>query len=227
MGRNTRCACACCCFLSLVFLWLTYLARRGPISSPPPLSSPSARDRKRLLDRLSVIYQQMRIDGLQDAGWIELGLALRPEAVSLAPQLIIHTAHHPGHLLPAGTSILQVFDEAKQELLILGEPGSGKSKLLVALAQQLLEQARDDETAPLPVIVPLSSWAVKRGPLSLWLAEQVRMIYPPTGCATSRKPHTRKNVRMGIASFVRFLNDSLSENASVAFPSALCLFCLR
>jgi hypothetical protein len=49
----------------------------------------------------------------------------------------------------------------------------------------------------------------------------------PTGCATSWKPRERRNLRMSILSFVRFLNDCLSENVSVAFPSALCLFCLR
>jgi hypothetical protein len=53
------------------------------------------------------------------------------------------------------------------------------------------------------------------------------VIHQPTGCATSWKPCERRNLRMSILSFVRFLNACLSENASVAFPSSLCLFCLR
>src|SRR5262249_22968220 len=58
-----------------------------------------------------------------------------------------------------------------------GAPGAGKSTLLVELAQQLVTRADADETHPLPVVLPLSSWAVKRPPLHIWLAEQVAQIY--------------------------------------------------
>ena len=76
-------------------------------------------------------------------------------------------------------SVVNVVDglHAGQELLLQGEPGAGKSTLLLELALTLVEQAALDHSQPLPVIVPLSSWASKRQPLSEWLAEQIALLY--------------------------------------------------
>jgi len=41
----------------------------------------------------------------------------------------------------------------------------------------LLNQAEQDETFPLPVVLSLSSWATKRQPLDLWLAEELELRY--------------------------------------------------
>jgi flagellar biosynthesis GTPase FlhF len=43
-------------------------------------------------------------------------------------------------------------------LLILGEPGSGKTTTLLDLARTLLERAKDDIKERVPVVVNLSSW---------------------------------------------------------------------
>ena len=60
--------------------------------------------------------------------------------------------------LPAGTTIVQVYDRAEGELLILGEPGAGKTTLLLELARVLLERAEQNERLPMPIIFNLSSW---------------------------------------------------------------------
>jgi energy-coupling factor transporter ATP-binding protein EcfA2 len=72
---------------------------------------------------------------------------------------------------------VEIYEQANHELLILGEPGTGKSTLLLHLAQYLIDQAEQDMTSPLPVYLPLSSWAVKRLPLHEWLGEQVSLVY--------------------------------------------------
>ena len=72
---------------------------------------------------------------------------------------------------------MQVYDDASQELLILAEPGAGKSTLLVDLAQRLVERAEQDNEVPLPVILPLSSWAIKQPTLQEWLIEQLIQVY--------------------------------------------------
>lgn len=61
--------------------------------------------------------------------------------------------------LPSHASIADAYNLAQQELLILGEPGAGKSTLLLELAHHLVEQAEQDVSQPLPVLLPLSSWA--------------------------------------------------------------------
>ena len=102
---------------------------------------------------------------LQGAAWLELGITSKPGAVQNAANVLLRIKSRTEQLLPPGTSITQAYDEVEHELLILGEPGAGKSTLLLDLAEHLVVRAEQDETHPLPVILPLSSWAIKRGSL--------------------------------------------------------------
>jgi hypothetical protein len=141
----------------------------------------SARDRTHILRRLRVRYEQVLAQSLQGVVQVELELASRPAAVQNALSLSLRLPDQPDQLLPPHTSIVQAYELAQQELLILGEPGAGKSTLLVELAHCLLEQAEQDETRPLPILLPLSTWAVRRPPLDEWLSEELARLYdmPP------------------------------------------------
>jgi len=134
-------------------------------------------NRIRMLGRLHRMYETLLQGSLQGTTRIELGLAEKAGAVSNAANVLLRMNHQDERLLPPGTSILQAYDTAQQELLILGEPGVGKSTLLTELALHLVKRAEEDEGQPFPVLVPLSSWAVKRPPLQAWLSEQASQIY--------------------------------------------------
>jgi hypothetical protein len=154
------------------------LGRTGPLSSSrQPLGKYAATDRERMLHRLRRTYQASLDGSLQGIAWMELGLAEHPDAVRNATHLLQHLPDRTERILPAGTSLLSVYDQAEEELLILGAPGAGKSTLLLDLASRLITQAEADETHPLPVIVPLSSWAVARAGLDDWLVDQLARIY--------------------------------------------------
>ena len=157
---------------------LTILSWIGSQERPAmtPLS-PSQQNRLHLLHRLRFTYDKMMTDSLQNAAWLELGLAFKPDAVHNVSTLLMRTETQPERLLPAGTSIVEVYEQVNHELLILGEPGTGKSTLLMRLAQHLVEQAIQDEARPLPVILPLSSWSVKHLPLQKWLGKQISLMY--------------------------------------------------
>jgi hypothetical protein len=70
-----------------------------------------------------------------------------------------------------------VFDGLDSELLILGEPGSGKTTMLLELTRTLLDRAERDETLPMPIVFPLASWAAKRLPLADWLVDELNQRY--------------------------------------------------
>lgn len=148
-----------------------------PLTPRKKRASIEEQNRERMLLRLRRSYEELFTQSLQGVTQIELGLADKPDAVQNAATLLFRAGTRPEQLLPPGTSILDVYDEAAHELLILGKPGSGKSTLLVELARQLAGRAEADDTHPLPVILPLSSWATKCPPLEIWLVEQVAQIY--------------------------------------------------
>ncbi|NES21088.1 MAG: tetratricopeptide repeat protein [Symploca sp. SIO3E6] len=60
--------------------------------------------------------------------------------------------------LPPEISIGQVFEQCFGYLLILGEPGAGKTTTLLDLALELVERAEADPEQLIPVIVDLSDW---------------------------------------------------------------------
>ncbi len=143
----------------------------------PHTSTSQNQNRARMLGRLRRSYSDLMSQSLQGAAWLDLGMASKPDAVQNAAHLLLHLPNRAERHLPPGTSIIDVYDEAEHELLILGEPGAGKSTLLLDLSQQLLMRAEQDQTHPLPVILPLSSWAAKRLKLEDWIAEQLSQIY--------------------------------------------------
>ncbi len=148
---------------------LTFVLSRWPVYTAAVPSLQKQQNRAYMLQRLRYSYGELMAQSLQGFAWLELGLAHRPNAVQNAATLLLRQSNQPERMLPSGTSIVQVYEEAKQELLILGEPGTGKSTLLLQLAQHLVEQAEQDRTNPLPAIIPLSSWAVKRPRMEDWL----------------------------------------------------------
>lgn len=67
--------------------------------------------------------------------------------------------------------IIDFFDDCdiQGKLLILGEPGAGKTTELLSLTQDLIQRAIEDENFPIPIIFELSTWKniLKRNLISL------------------------------------------------------------
>jgi len=61
-------------------------------------------------------------------------------------------------------------------LVVLGEPGSGKTILLVQLTLDLLDERTDD--TPVPVLLSVTSWNPEKETLQDWLAGSLKVEYP-------------------------------------------------
>ena len=61
-------------------------------------------------------------------------------------------------------------------LVVLGEPGAGKTMLMIRLVLDLL--ARRSHGDPVPVLVPIASWNPDASDLHTWLATQLAVAYP-------------------------------------------------
>lgn len=73
----------------------------------------------------------------------------------------------------------EVFDHVftAKRLLVLGEPGSGKTTVLTELAAALAGRAADDAAQPVPVLVSLSSWTDQRQGFDGWFIDELRRKY--------------------------------------------------
>ena len=134
-------------------------------------------NRQRFLAKLQSRYTDLVEQSQQGATQVALTFHNAPNAVRNMTRQRLRQAHPPSQDLPAGTSIMEIYNRAGGDLLILGEPGSGKTLQLLDLAVALREHAALDEQLPLPVIVNLSTWANRQLPLEEWLIQEAAISY--------------------------------------------------
>lgn len=69
------------------------------------------------------------------------------------------------------THFAAAFDAYQGRVLLLGEPGAGKSTTLMAFARDAIVRRLDDVSRPLPVLAPIVAWDAYRKPsLGAWLS---------------------------------------------------------
>ncbi len=142
-----------------------------------PTETMESRHRRRLID----VVQDYWITGfleqsLRGAPLIVPKLLKQSGTVANPWRRVVQESELPDYPLPPGTRITQVYDDAKRELLILGEPGAGKTTLLLELARELLDRAKRNVTDPIPVVFNLSSWDINQS-IKDWLVQELATRY--------------------------------------------------
>lgn len=133
----------------------------------------------RLLDNVEKSWVKGILENsIHHAVLLELGKELQPNQVNSPWQMTLELPDQTARLLPRDYTIEHIFtQEATRSLLILGEPGAGKTTTLLELTRRLIVQARTDQDQPIPVVFNLSSWAEKQLPLQEWLASELQVKY--------------------------------------------------
>lgn len=110
---------------------------------------------------------------------LNLGKVLEPHQVRSPWTMEVSVQERPSQPLSPEMTIAQVFElpEVEQKLLILGEPGSGKTTTLLELAQSLVEKALKEAEAPIPILVNLSSWKGPKQPHFDWFVGELKSKY--------------------------------------------------
>ncbi len=144
-------------------------------------TSEEVRDRRNKLILLNKV-KKFWIEGVLEqsvynAAMIELGKEVRPEAVERPWDMVLETPDKEPRTLPKGQKVSEIFEQMDRALLILGEPGSGKTVTLLELARETIPLVEKDSDQPIPVVFNLSSWAERRLPLQDWLVEELNTKY--------------------------------------------------
>lgn len=156
------------------------LGRRQTSGSVKPLTQQDYRNRKVLLNKVKkfwiegVLKKSLHIKAL-----IELGLEERSDSVDRPFQDVQEIPDELRQTLPSGTDATQVFNQMGEgrTLLILGEPGAGKTTILLKLAHNLIARTEEDLSQPIPVVFNLSSWASERQTIADWLIGELNSKY--------------------------------------------------
>jgi len=92
----------------------------------------------------------------------------RPIPEGAAPELAVGEVVEPIH---------DLFLRQGRSLLLLGQPGSGKTIALLELARGLARVAHRDPTAAVPVVFNLASWKGRDRSLAGWMARELARRY--------------------------------------------------
>ncbi|NJL82408.1 MAG: NACHT domain-containing protein [Chloroflexaceae bacterium] len=140
------------------------------------------KDRKALLNNVRRFWIEGVLENsLHDKILIELALENHPSAVRKPWDTTVQEAEDAEpQPLPEGKRVIDVFEEMGEggTLLILGEPGSGKTTTLLELTRELVERAEKDTLQPIPLVFNLSSWQQSQS-IEQWLMSELRHYRVP------------------------------------------------
>ena len=144
-------------------------------------AAPQAADRANLLVLLGKVKSDW-INGflkqaLHNQISLEVGKTFCAAEVQRPWDEVRETLEPPKEDLVAGKSMVEIYDATARALLILGEPGSGKTIAMLKLAKILVERAEENANEPIPAILNLSTWTDKMHGLFDWLALELSARY--------------------------------------------------
>ena len=143
----------------------------------PPVEADTRRNLLILLDKVKHDWIEGVLEqSVHHEAMLQLGKESRPEMVEHPWARVLEHPEQGSMALPAQQKLSEIFDKMGRTILILGEPGSGKTITLLELARELLVRAQDDPMQPIPVVFNLSTWTEKR-PFKDWLMDELTARY--------------------------------------------------
>jgi hypothetical protein len=139
-----------------------------------------SRNRQALLNKVNSYWVKGVLENsLQNRALIALGLEERLDTVTQPWNMTLEKLDQPEKTIPQGTRIIAIFDQLGEgrTLLILGEPGAGKTTTLLELTRDLVNRAEQGIDHRIPVVFNLSSWADEKQTIAEWLVKELNTKY--------------------------------------------------
>ncbi len=157
-------------FLILFYCFDQYtkLLNRGAVSQ-------DIRRRDELVNGLRIRYENRLAKRMDEEINFQLQLTLKytKEGVDAEYIKTFYVKNYEDKVIKHIGPLFEDFAIEIHHLLILGDPGSGKTVLLLNFAQFFLEKSIEDTDYPVPVIVNLASWRSTYETFESWLEENL------------------------------------------------------
>ena len=187
------------------------LLTETPTTVAPQTTTTTDADRSYLRDKVRAFWiDKVLQDNVPSKAYIQLSFNSVPDEI-VHPWGDALGAHYLGGSADKG--LIDVYKRAEGSLLILGEPGAGKTISLLKLTEYLLRDA--DQTEVLPVVLHLASWANQRQPFGEWVAAEIKAKYQVPLDSAENWLSTNN---------LALLLDGLDEMAADAIPSCIAAF---
>jgi energy-coupling factor transporter ATP-binding protein EcfA2 len=107
--------------------------------------------------------------------FLELEKEEDPSQVNPPWEIYVKIGTKKSSMLSSETKITDIYDrkDIQGRLLILGAPGSGKTTMLLQLAQVLICRSQEDINQPIPVLLDLSSWKDDKQSIKNWILDEL------------------------------------------------------
>lgn len=152
--------------------------------------------RQELLEAMNVYVTARLNDSLHNDKIIPLQVENRQEQVGrpaqaqinnnssswlnlIQPQRLLKVFGVSDSVVESGKPIIEIFEQPdiKGRLLILGDPGSGKTTMLLELGQDLIARAQQQLDCPIPVLFELTNWKDDQQKIGDWLIADLKFRY--------------------------------------------------
>ncbi|MDJ0730887.1 MAG: trypsin-like peptidase domain-containing protein [Crocosphaera sp.] len=157
--------------------WLSLLPQSP---SHAQLTRQDYRNRQALINKVNHYWIEGVLEtSLDHHQAIALSLEERPLALNSLSNLREEFLDSPNITLSSDINVIDIFDQlgAGRTLLILGEPGAGKTITLLQLGKELIRRAREDAQQLIPVVLNLSSWAEHKQTIDQWIVKKLCINY--------------------------------------------------
>ena len=154
-----------------------------PNNIPEPnteYSKQSYRNRQILLNKVKNYWVKGVLEtSLHGFALIELGLENRRDVLAYPWGMQWETSEQVRQELPRNTKVIDLFLQmgTGRSLLILGEPGSGKTTTLLEITRDLIKISEQNINQPIPVVFNLSAWSKPKITIAQWLIQELNTNY--------------------------------------------------
>ena len=145
-----------------------------------PLTPQEYRNRQALLSKVKNFWVKGVLEtSLHHQVAMQLGLEDRSNLLVTPWNLGLETVDQAQPFLSESTTVIDLFDQlgTGRTLLILGEPGAGKTITLLQLARELIARSEQSVDHLIPVVFNLSTWSNKFSSIDDWLVADLNTKY--------------------------------------------------
>ena len=139
------------------------------------------KDRQKILILLNKVNQiwieSVLKKSLYNNCMIQIGKIPESNVVNHPWKNILELPDQDSKIINKGTKVFEVYNDVGNSMLILGNPGSGKTISLLEIAKELIEHAKENSNSPVPIILNLSSWTNKHNSFFDWVTDEIKSKY--------------------------------------------------